>query len=246
MISQCSAVYSEYIVTNNCVQPYPNLLTLHVQYIKNQGVKNWLPFELICAVYLEYIVTIDFVRLCPFWVRTDTGAFQVMHPYSDSVCLAQPCRQKVVSICAYMCIILRVNRIHSLCPSIPQLTYFICSVVYIMNRPYMFRTPRTKPSKSGFHLSLYVQYTIKYIVTIHFVCPYPNLLTLYIQYTKILAVKKWLPFELICAVYLECIVTIHFVRPYPNLLTLYVQYTNNLADKMWLPFELICAYTQST
>ena len=25
---------------------------------------------------------------CPFWVRTDTGAFQVMHPYSDSVCLA--------------------------------------------------------------------------------------------------------------------------------------------------------------
>ena len=64
---------------------------------------------------------------------------------------------------------------------------------------------------------------------------------LYVQYTKTLAVKKWLPFELICAVYLEYILTIHFVRPYPNLLTLYVQYTKTLAVKKWLPFELICA-----
>ena len=63
----------------------------------------------------------------------------------------------------------------------------------------------------------------------------------YIQYTKTLAVKKWLPFELTCAVYLEYIVTIHFVCPYPNLLTFYVQYTKTLAVKKWLPFELICA-----
>ena len=48
-----------------------------------------------------------------------------------------------------------------------------CSnLVHIMNRPYMFSTPRTKP----------------------------NLLTLYVQYTKTLTIEKWLLFELICAV----------------------------------------------
>ena len=66
-------------------------------------------------------------------------------------------------------------------------------------------------------------------------------LTLYVQYMKNQSVKKWLPFELICAAYLEYIVTIHFVCSYPNLLTLYVQYTKTLAVKKWLPFELICA-----
>ena len=64
-------------------------------------------------------------------------------------------------------------------------------------------------------------------------------LTLYVQYTKNQAVKKWLPFEFICAVYLEYIVPIHFVRPYPNLLTLFVQYTKTLAVKKWLPLELV-------
>ena len=66
-------------------------------------------------------------------------------------------------------------------------------------------------------------------------------LTFYVQYTKNQAVKKWLPFEFICAVNLEYIVTIHFVRPYPNLLTLYIQYTKTLPIKKWFPFELICA-----
>ena len=65
---------------------------------------------------------------------------------------------------------------------------------------------------------------IYYLVTIHFFSPYPNLLTLYVQYTKTLAVKKWLSFEPIWAIYLEYIVTIHFVRPYLNLLTIYVQW----------------------
>ena len=82
------AVYSEYIVTIHCVRPYPILLTLYVQYTKAQAVKKWFPFELICALYLEYIITVHFVRPCSFWVRTDTGAFLVMQPYSDSVCLA--------------------------------------------------------------------------------------------------------------------------------------------------------------
>ena len=65
---------------------------------------------------------------------------------------------------------------------------------------------------------------LEYILTIHFVRPYPNLLTLYVQYTKTLTVKKWLPFELICAVYLEYIIAIHFVCPHPNLLTLHIQW----------------------
>ena len=51
----------------------------------------------------------------------------------------------------------------------------------------------------------------------------------------------WLPFELICAVYLEYIVPSSFVFPNPFLLTLYVQYTKNPAVKKWLPFVLICA-----
>ena len=49
----------------NFVQPYPNLLTSHVQYIKNQAAKKWLPFELIFTVYLEYIATITFVGSYP-------------------------------------------------------------------------------------------------------------------------------------------------------------------------------------
>ena len=53
------------------------------------------------------------------------------------------------------------------------------------------------------------------------------------------AIKKWLPFELICAVYLEYIVTINFVQPYQNLLNLYVQYNKNQAIKKLVPFELI-------
>ena len=86
--------------------------------------------------------------------------------FTDLICSVHqyPSRQKVASIWAYMCIILRVHSNHSLCLFIP------------------------------------------------------NLLTLHVQYTKILAVKKWLPFELICAVYSEYIVTIHCVRPYPMLL----------------------------
>ena len=117
----------------------------------------------------------------------------------------------------------------------------------------MFSTPRPQPSKNWLPFELICAVDSEYMVTIHFVCPYLNLLTLfvkwyiyyqltsYVQYTKNHAVKKWLPFELICEVYLEYIVTIHFVSPYPILLFLYVQDTKTLAVKKWLPFELICA-----
>ena len=66
-------------------------------------------------------------------------------------------------------------------------------------------------------------------------------LILYVQYSQNQAVKKWLPFEFICAVNLEYIVTINFVHPYPNLLTLYAQHTKTLAIKKWLLFDLIWA-----
>ena len=48
-------------------------------------------------------------------------------------------------------------------------------------------------------------------------------MTLYVQYTKNQDVKKWLPYELIFAAYLEYIEINNFVRLYSNLLTLYVQ-----------------------
>ena len=82
---------------------------------------------------------------------------------------------------------------------------------------------------------------IEKIVTINFVRPYPNLLTLGVQYTKNQAVKKWLPFKLTCAVYLEYMVTSNFVWLHQILLTLYVQYTKNPAVKKWLPFEVMRA-----
>ena len=102
----------------------------------------------------------------------------------------EPSHQKVASIWAYMCSILRVHSNHSLCPSITKFTDLICSVhqepsrqkvasicaymfsihcnltqlpssnpMHIITRPYIFITPRTKPSNSGFHLSLYVPNT---------------------------------------------------------------------------------------
>ena len=49
---------------------------------------------------------------------------------------------------------------------------------------------------------------------------YPFVVTLYVQYTKNPVVKKWLPFELIYAVYLEYIVASHFVQSYLIILTL--------------------------
>ena len=69
---------------------------------------------------------------------------------------------------------------------------------------------------------------------------------MHVQYNKNLAVKKWLPFELIFAVYLKFIVTIHFVRQYQNLLTLYVQYTKTLAVKSGFHLSLYVQNTQST
>ena len=61
---------------------------------------------------------------------------------------------------------------------------------------------KNQPVKKWLPFELLCEIYSKYIVTIHFVRPYPSLLTLYVQYTKTLAIKKWLPFELICAVYI--------------------------------------------
>ena len=63
-----------------------------------------------------------------------------------------------------------------------------------------------------------------------------NKLTLYVQYIKNKAIKKWLPFELRCAVYLEYILTIDFIHPNQNLMIIYIQFTKTLAVKKWLTF----------
>ena len=79
------------------------------------------------------------------------------------------------------------------------------------------------------------------ILNNYFVRPYPNFLILYVPYTKNQAIKKWLPYELICAAYLKNIATMNIVQLNPNLLTFLVQYTENQAVKNWLLFEIICA-----
>ena len=187
-------------------------MTLYVQYTKNQAIKKWLPLELICAIYLEYIVTIHFV--CPYpsvltlYVQyTKTLAVKKWLPF-ELICAvyivtlhSSPCRNLVqIWIC---------RKIKCTPPSLASLNWAGC---IINHKPfhYMF---------SGIHHEM----------------------TLYVQYTKNQAVKMWFPLELRYAVYLDYIVTIHFVCPYPSVLTLYVHYTKTLAVKKWLPFKLICA-----
>ena len=71
------------------------------------------------------------------------------------------------------------------------------------------------------------------MVISNFVWLHQILLTLYVQYTKNPAVKKWLPFEVMSAVYIVTlyIVPFSFVQPYPIYLTSYVQYTQNKPSK---------------
>ena len=127
-----------------------------------------------------------------------------------------------------MCSIIRVHSNHSLCPSVPKFTDLICSV-------------HQYPSHQNWlPFVLICVVDLEYIVTINFVCPYPNLLTLYVQCTKTLAVKKWLPLELICAVDIEYIVTILFPSV-PKFTDLISSVHQDPSLKKWLPFELICA-----
>ena len=130
------------------------------------------------SLYMQYRLDSNY-SLCPS-IPKFTNLICSVHQ--------DPTRPKVASIWACICKILRVHSNHSLCLSIPkftdllcpvhqdpghqkvasiwaymcsvpQFTYLIYSVVYIKNWPYMFSTPRIKPSKSGFHLGLNVQYT---------------------------------------------------------------------------------------
>ena len=202
------AGYLEYIVTIYFVWPYSNLLSLYVQYTKTLAVKKWLLFELICSVYLKYIITIHLV--CPY-PNLLTLYVQWYISWTDLICSVhqEPSRQKVASIWTYMWSILRVHSNHSFCPSIPQFTDLICSV-------------HQDPSRQKVASIWAYLCSILKVHSNHSLCPSISKST--DLYAKTLAVKKWIPFELICSVYLELIVTIHFVRPYPNLLNLYVQW----------------------
>ena len=84
--------YLEYILPSNFVRPFPILMTLYFQYTKNPDVKKWPLFELICAVHLEYILTLSL---------SDRTQFLVCSVHQEPSC------QWVASIWAYLC------RIHS-------------------------------------------------------------------------------------------------------------------------------------
>ena len=148
-------------------------------------------------------------------VHTNHSLFPSIPKFTDLICSVHKyysC-QKVASIWACMCSILRVHSNHSLCPSITKFTDLIPSVHQDPNRQkvasiwaYMCSILRVHHSHS-LCLSR-PKFTDLFCSVIY------HELTFYVQHTKNQAVKKWLQFELICAVYLEYIVTIHFVRPY--------------------------------
>ena len=108
-------------------------------------------------------------------------------------------------------ILIRVHSNHSLCPSIHKFTDLICSV---------HQDPGSQKVASVW---AYMCSILRVHSNHSLFSSIPKFTDLkYVQYTKNPVVKKWLPFELISAVYWEYIVTIHFVCPYPKLLTLYV------------------------
>ena len=114
------------------VSNVPLFLTLYVQ--QNPSVKKLLPFEPTCAVYFEYIVTSNCVR----WTY-----------FPDLICSVhkKPSCQKCLLfelICAVY---------------LEYIATFNCDRCTHFSRPYMCSIPRTQPSKSGFHFSLYVQCT---------------------------------------------------------------------------------------
>ena len=139
--------------------------------------KKWLPFELLCAVEIVTLNKYPVVTRCILWtdpiclvhqepnrqqiasiwaymctilrLQSNNSHCMSIPKFTDLICSVQqdPSRQKVASIWAYMCSILWVHSKHSLFLSKPQLTDLICSVHQDLSRP-----------KSGFCLSLYVQY----------------------------------------------------------------------------------------
>ena len=121
--------------------------------------------DLICSVHQEpsrQKVASIWAYMCSiFRVHSNHSLCPSILKFTVLICsvLQDPSRQKVASFWATMCIRLRVHSNHSLCLTIPKFTDLICPVVYIMNGPYIFSKPRTKPSKSGFRFSLYVQFT---------------------------------------------------------------------------------------
>ena len=87
-------------------------------------------------------------------------------------------------------------------PRIPQYnpTYHR-SPLYIPNNSYSLPQNILQPYFNVFNSSVHLQKVAK--VPSIFVLPYPILLTSYVQYSYNPAVKKWLQFELICAVFVR-------------------------------------------
>ena len=125
-----------------CASMFSRLQSIWKQTIPNftdliwSAGKKWLSFELMCALQIVTLNRYPVVTQCISW--------------TDLICSVhqEPSRKKGVSIWAYMCSILRIHSNLSLCPSIPKFTDLI-----------LLSTPRPRPTKISFNLSLYVQYT---------------------------------------------------------------------------------------
>ena len=81
---------------------HPTWMTLYVQYTKNPAVKEWLSCELICAVYLEYIVTIpgkrQFSSINKFWSKINQPwKKQVNFPQNNQFTKKKPSKMPYLS-----------------------------------------------------------------------------------------------------------------------------------------------------
>ena len=124
--------------------------------------------------------------------------------WTDLICSVhqEPSRQKVACIWACMCSILRVHSKHSLFSSIHKFTDLICSVHQDPNHRKVASIWANMCSILSVHRN-------------HSLClSIPKFPDLICSIHQDPSHQKWLPFELICEVYLEYIATIHFVRPY--------------------------------
>ena len=123
----------------------PKFTYLIYQYSKTLAVKKRLQLQLICAVYLEYIVIIHFVHLYPnlltlYIQYTKTLAAKKWLPFEFT--------------CAVY--LEYIVTIHFVCPYTNLLTLYI---QWYVTSDRICLEHKKQAIKNGFHLSLYVRYT---------------------------------------------------------------------------------------
>ena len=159
-----------------------SILRLHSNHSTCMSIPKFT--DLICSVHQDpshqKVASIWAYMCSRLRVTSNHSLCPFIPKFTDLICSVHkdPSRRKVASIWAYMCGTLIEHSNYSLCPFIPKFTDLICSV-------------HQDPShKKWLTFELICAVSLEYIVTIHFVHSYPNLLTLYVQYTKTQAIKK--------------------------------------------------------